>query len=105
MGIIRNGINLHPMVVFIGHDFSIFSSHGNSQDHGISKHLMGTIGTMVSVFPKNSQAGITVQKYVGIIVIVVFHLLSTSWVLLIRNMVLCWSTVRVLFRPWFSKKQ
>ena len=28
MGIIRNGVDLHPMVVFIGHDFSFLSSHG-----------------------------------------------------------------------------
>ena len=66
MGIIRNGVDLQPMVVFIEHDFFHFCPP------------MGTIKTMVfhlstlwvllgpwfSVFPENSQAGSTVHKHV-----------------------------------------
>ena len=51
MGIIRNGVVLHPLVVFIGRDFSFLPSHGCYEDHGFSfKPLMGSIRTMVFLF-------------------------------------------------------
>ena len=42
VGIIRNGVDLHTIVVFIGCDFSFLSFHGYYEDHGFSL-LLSTI--------------------------------------------------------------
>ena len=65
MGIIGNGVDLHPMVVFIGRDFSFCPPMGTIKTMVL--HLSTSwvlLGPWFSVFPENSLAGSIGQKHV-----------------------------------------
>ena len=99
VGIIRNGVNLHPMVVLLDVIFHFCPPMGTIKT--MVFHLSTSwvlLGPWFSVFPENSQAGSTVQKHVWYYWDHVFSFKHPIC------MVFCLSHMWVLLRPWFPKK-
>ena len=103
VGIIRNGVDLHPMGFLLDVIFHFCPPMGTIKT--MVFHLSTSwvlLGPWFSVFPENSQAGSTVQKHVWYYWDHGFsfkHPMGT-----IRTMVFCLSHMWVLLRTWFSKK-